>query len=229
MKLADAFLDINQHVPKQDCIYSKLLKNAGVPHGFIPAPDAPPPETLIMQQKHTTDIVEINDRTVPSIADGLICKMGRPIAVQTADCVPILTYQPDHVGALHCGWKGTADGMLDEYFHYCTSRSLDFKKSVYVLGPAIYPPHYQIRNDVLKELSTWAGNDILKEATTREDDEHLQLDLSKAIVLYLLTKGVPPKQIEWIKVNTYTHPKLHSYRRDGKSAGRNYSWIKHVS
>lgn len=209
---------------------SKLFAQAGIPHGFLGYPSLPPNDTLLMQQKHTIDIVEANQKTKPKIADGIVTKQpGLPIAVQTADCVPLLISHPTHVAALHCGWRGTVAGMIKNYFQWLQKEDLDFKKSLFVLGPAIFPPHYQIQKDVFDAIQTWCGPEITELSVKREDDNHWQLNLSKAILYKLLQEGVPAEYMEWIRINTFSSPNFQSYRRDGSDAKRNYSWVQHVS
>lgn len=54
------------------------------------------------------------DREVPYEADALVTDVpGLPLAVFTADCIPILLFDPVRraVGAVHAGWRGTALGI----------------------------------------------------------------------------------------------------------------------
>lgn len=56
-------------------------------------------------------------RPIDYEADGLITNTpGLPLVVFTADCIPILLYDPEKraIGAVHAGWRGTALGIVQK-------------------------------------------------------------------------------------------------------------------
>jgi hypothetical protein len=66
-------------------------------------------------QKHTDKVLILDYDVEPKIADAVITnRKDILIGVQVADCVPILLYdmQKNVVGAVHAGWRGTAEGIL---------------------------------------------------------------------------------------------------------------------
>lgn len=73
------------------------------------------PEMIFHQatQVHGTDIVSIE--TLPCEADGLVVSwddFDKPLAIKTADCLPILIEGGKGVVFLHAGWRGLAKGIL---------------------------------------------------------------------------------------------------------------------
>ena len=68
-------------------------------------------------QKHTDKITVIEEAHEPVIADAVITRQkGILIGVQAADCVPVLLCDPERqvVGAVHAGWRGTAQADPEE-------------------------------------------------------------------------------------------------------------------
>jgi YfiH family protein len=141
------------------------------------------------------------------------------LSVRVADCVPILLAdrRTGAVAAIHAGWKGTAEGAAVVAIRSLASR-FDTAPAdiVAAVGPSIGPCCYEFGADLVQrfsahpEASTWfsAG-----------DNPHL--DLWRATRDQLERAGVPDSQIHVAALCTYDHPALfHSYRRDGKKAGR---------
>ncbi|MFC0225610.1 polyphenol oxidase family protein [Serratia aquatilis] len=106
--------------------YSPLLSSIpGIIHGFgdknalLPLPLQPYRATLAnKKQVHGTRIVDI-DQPVQYCgeADGFFTRQpGILIAVLTADCLPVIFSRKDGsaVGAVHAGWRGLLDGILEE-------------------------------------------------------------------------------------------------------------------
>jgi hypothetical protein len=141
------------------------------------------------------------------------------LSVRVADCVPILLADRHRgaVAAIHAGWKGTAEGAV-----IVAIRSLEARFGtapadiVAAVGPSIGPCCYEFGADLAgqfsahPEASTWFS---------ARDRPHL--DLWRATHDQLLRAGVPESQIHVAALCTFDHPALfHSYRRDGKQAGR---------
>lgn len=81
-----------------------------------------------------------------------------PIAVVTADCVPILLAKKDgtQVAAVHAGWRGTQAKILAELWKRLTSQGENPKNWIAAIGPAIGPCCYEVSqtlyDNFLKEL-----------------------------------------------------------------------------
>ncbi len=74
-------------------------------------------QLIFPRQEHTNCIAEINDVPKDEIkaTDALITnKKGICLCVQTADCVPILLFDPVKgvVAAVHAGWRGTVKKIV---------------------------------------------------------------------------------------------------------------------
>ena len=131
-------------------------------------------------------------------SDSLITReLGVPIMVVSADCVPILLYDPVRkaIGAVHSGWRGTVVGvvmrtveaMRDEF----GCRPADLMVG---LGPSIGPCCYEVGPEV---IAAWEalGVDPERRAVV-ERQPRPYFDLWTANELTLGAVGVPAANIE---------------------------------
>ncbi len=150
------------------------------------------------------------------------------IAVQVADCVPLLIADPTSgaVAAAHAGWRGTAAGVapaaIASLGAHFGSRPANL---VAAIGPSIGPCCYQVGPDVLDafaaahgraSLDSWFGHDVQS-----GDGPRYRLDVWAANRDQLVAAGVRPENIDIARLCTATCVDvLCSYRREGKAAGR---------
>ena len=153
---------------------------------------------------------------------------GVVIGVRTADCVPVLLYDPIHrvVSAVHAGWKGTVlqivrktIGVLQQRFQ---TRPEDLSA---VIGPAIGPDSFQVGEEVVAQFRK-AGYPMERIWSDRGPGDGSpmsgghHIDLWEANRWLLLQAGVQPENILLAGVDTYTSPDFFSARREGIQCGR---------
>ncbi len=141
------------------------------------------------------------------------------LSVRAADCVPILLADRRRgaVAAVHAGWKGTAAGAVMVAVRALTSEFGTHPADVVAaVGPSIGACCYEVGTDLAGHFS--AHPDASRWFSRHEKP---QLDLWRATRDQLERAGVPASQIHVSALCTFDHPELfHSYRRDGKRAGR---------
>ncbi len=177
-----------------------------------------PPHLATAEQVHGSSVVQVTgpfeDRTFA--ADGLVTnRPGVVLAVGTADCVPILLWDPEHraVGAVHAGWAGTRDGIagvavrrMAEIFDSRPDRILA------AIGPAAGPCCYEVREDVAQHFS--------EEFLRSLPGGLIHLDLPAANRAGLLQAGLPESNIDLSGLCTLCRPDLFfSHRRDNGVTG----------
>lgn len=173
-------------------------------HVFEPAPRIPLPSRY-------------DDWPEADIAIG--CDPSFVLSVRSADCVPTLLADrlTGAVAAIHAGWKGTAAGAVMAAVRALQTRfASDPADIVAAVGPSIGPCCYEVGNEVAPQFASHPGADrwFLAEAKPRLDLWHATRD-------QLERAGVPSGQIHVSELCTMHLPALfHSYRRDGKAAGR---------
>ncbi len=167
---------------------------------------------------------------------------SRVLAVQTADCVPLLIAdrRTGAVAAAHAGWKGMAAGVpratIAALAREFGSRPADL---VAVAGPSVGACCYEVGVDVLDAftrggfaeavLQRWFfsapqptdRNPAMPGLPDAPRANHWFFDGWSATRHQLEDAGVPSLQIHSAGLCTASHPQLLcSYRRDGSSAGR---------
>lgn len=84
-------------------------------------------------------------------ADGFITSTpGVLLAVFTADCLPVLFCRKDgkHVAAVHAGWRGLIDGILEKMAERITE-SGDTSEWVVAIGPAAQACCYEVSQELV--------------------------------------------------------------------------------
>lgn len=148
------------------------------------------------------------------------------IGVTTADCVPLLFYDPvkQVVAVAHAGWRGTGGKIAEKTLSAMQERFGTQPKDLrVVIGPSISVQVYNVGKDVYDHFEA-AGFPV--SAIFKTENEQLYLDLWKANQWLLLNAGVPLEQIEISGICTYTnHENFFSARRLGIQSGRMLSGI----
>lgn len=176
------------------------------------------------------EIIHVVDETSegPLPGDALITNHhGVLLVVKTADCLPVLLWDERNmvIAAVHCGWRGThlrilkgvVERMLDRFG--CSPSSMSA-----AMGPAICAGCYPVGREV-RETFLSAGHPLEIFQEDPCDLENWRLDLRKANRHQLMSAGLEDDRIFSVDRCTYCETDLHSFRRDGDSAGRMLNFI----
>lgn len=144
------------------------------------------------------------------------------IGITTADCVPILVYDPigHALGAAHAGWKGTVlkigAKMVSEMQKQFDSRVEDLRVAI---GPSISPQMFEVGDEV-GEAFEKAGFDLTKISMRHSVTHKLHIDLWEANKSPLISMGVLEEHIEIAGICTYQNDEFFSARRQTIHSGR---------
>ncbi len=201
-----------------------------ISHAFVTRADSPFPavtaRTVTAKQVHGTSPLFVTEvpKVRPHGYDILITgTYGISVAVETADCLPILLAEPEAglVAAVHAGWRGTADRIAEKAVAQMVKRGASADRIVAALGPSIGGNCYEVEQDVASRFGDFP------EALKRKSEKKWLLDLAEANRRQLICSGLSPERIDRIDLCTHCRPDLfHSYRRDGEKTGRMTSFIK---
>lgn len=153
-------------------------------------------------------------------------RKGLPIAVVTADCVPILLARRKGgaVAAVHAGWRGTRARILTRLWDRLSSLGEEPSQWVAAIGPAIGPCCYEVSEELGDDFAREFGSGFVARGQT----ERPLLDLSAINEAELRRIGLGG--IEQLRnctrcsVNSSGEPLFHSFRREGGGT-RQYSMI----
>jgi YfiH family protein len=173
---------------------------------------------LLLTQVHGCAIETAPWAGHPEADAGMAEGPGLLVGVETADCLPVLLVDPRRraVAAVHAGWRGTADGIATRAVRALVTGGSDPGDLLAALGPGIGPCCYEVGD----ELRAAFGYDA--EAVFRRGPRGKpHLDVRLANKRQLWRSDVRPENVHSVDECTYCRADLyHSFRRDGKRAGR---------
>mgnify|MGYP003773041827 FL=1 len=147
-------------------------------------------------------------------ADAVVTQeVGVPIAVRTADCLPIFFCDTRHhvIAVVHAGWRSTrkriAEATLQLMREKFGTRAKDLKV---VFGPALRSCCYEVGKEFLRYFP--------QEVSHRNG--RLFFDLVAANKRQLIALGVRPSGIVDRRKCTFCQPGYASYRRDAEQSTR---------
>ena len=219
---------------------------------FQTAADAKDLPLVTLKQFHS-DVIHLFDEAGapadPCRGDASITnRPGLLLAIQTADCVPILLVDPQKraIAAIHAGWRGTlariaAKTIGKMQMHFGTNP----RDLLAAIGPSIGPCCYEVGTEVATQFLSQFPDapTYFDEFRTGDEPNPIQwlnmmppghqpppkgvlLDLRKANRSKLLSAGLRPQNIHTIDLCTACHPDLlFSYRKQGPASGRLMSLI----
>jgi hypothetical protein len=202
-------------------------------------------ELTSLKQIHS-DVIRVFPQSTANPCKGDASATNRPgllLAIQTADCVPILLVDPKKraVAAIHAGWRGTlarinqkAVGRMQFEFG---SKPADL---IAAIGPSIGPGCYEVAAEFVTKFTAQFADaaDYFDEPRSGEEPNPLQwlnmkppghqppprnvhLDLRKANRSQLVAAGLLGKNIYVSDLCTACHTDLlFSHRREGPLSGR---------
>lgn len=180
-----------------------------------------------LNQVHGNRVFQVKNAQLgmtPPNADAQISDLaGVGLAIMTADCVPIVLYQPasNKIAAIHAGWQGLACGVIQQ-----TVNLLDNAPILAWIGVAISQDNYEVSKDVLAKLKTACQNEQLltddnlasfderyskKTSAKKISADKVNINLPKLAVDQLTAQGVTVQSAA--TACSYGDAKFYSYRR----------------
>ena len=159
-------------------------------------------------QVHGVEIVSLE--TLPSEADGMMVSwqdLNQPLAIKTADCMPIVVEGEKGVIFLHAGWKGLADGILKR-----PEMALINPQQVFI-GPSIHVCCFEVSPEFKENFK--------QSSFFKESEGKIYFDLQQE-ASRILKEEFPHILVSIAPVCTCCNNKFHSYRRD-KTKNRNWN------
>ncbi|MDM8569746.1 peptidoglycan editing factor PgeF [Thiotrichales bacterium HSG1] len=177
-----------------------------------------PSKPIWLEQTHSTKTITATSNNINCQADASYTdKIEQVCVILTADCMPILICNQagTEVAAVHAGWRGLADGILEKTLQH-------FSSEVFVwLGPTIGMQAFEVGEEVYTAFTDFLPQ--ANESFVSTDADHWLANLYLLARQRLINQGVT--KIFGGKFCTYSESELfYSYRRD-KITGRMASLI----
>jgi len=160
-----------------------------------------------MSQVHGNRVVVIEEVTDEDpTADALVTGIpGVSLAVQVADCIPLLLHSAESVAAVHVGRKGLVNGVALAALE--AMRDMGSSEITAIIGPSICGNCYEVSQEIYDEVVT-----VHPVAESQTPQGTRALDLPAALRAVLESQSI---SIIDESHCTLENDDLYSYRRDG--------------
>ncbi|MCK6264894.1 peptidoglycan editing factor PgeF [Vibrio sp. ZSDE26] len=184
-----------------------------------------PTRPIWLNQTHSTYVIDVNRPMSKALdADGAFTDVENVVcSAMTADCLPVLLTNKTgtQVAAVHAGWRGLADGILEN----AIAKFEEASDVIAWLGPAIGKEAFEVGDDVLKAFVHFDESAKKAFKPTQEPNKWLA-DMTMLATQRLNRMGVV--NVTASNLCTYQDKEqFFSYRRDGVT-GRQavFIWIE---
>lgn len=165
-----------------------------------------------LNQIHSTAVIELDKPllSVPDADGSYTCQPGLACTVMTADCLPVILCDRagTQVAAVHAGWRGLADGIIEAALDKFTVPASEI---LAWLGPAIGPRAFEVGGEVCDQFVAFLPE---AQQAFQVHGEKWLADLYLLATQRLNASGVV--QVFGGEDCTFSDPeRFYSYRRDG--------------
>lgn len=217
-----------------------------VGYQFMPVGERPPETIACGYQCHTATVL-LDQQATPAKSckgDAVIGTGSQPVAVYTADCLPILIadQQQRHVAAVHGGLRGVMAGIHINTMEKLCQLGANRESLRLVIGPAIGPCCYELGEEIISGMARqptlpatlpWSRQQPDNPAAVRPQavarQQGIWFDLPALAQQMAQAWGLPTENIEQLGVCTYcSAEECASYRRNTHFANgyqQRWSWI----
>jgi polyphenol oxidase len=183
-----------------------------------------PEEPRWLKQVHGARILRAEDIAGRPEADASVAHArGTVCAILVADCLPVLFTDPSgtFVAAAHAGWRGLAEGVIDNTIRAITRDGPAARDVLAYIGPGIGPTAFEVGDDVYDAFTS--RDSAAASAFQRTASGKWLADLPALARQALARCGV--EQVYGGDLCTYSDARrFYSYRRD-KVTGRMGAFI----
>lgn len=192
---------------------SSLVYTHKLPCGVFETYNSKPNfQVLKCHQIHSAEILPLEQVSPTSKADGICSsQLQQPLAVVTADCLPIALCGAAGVALVHAGWRGLAGNILAH------ERIKSLNPTYALIGPHISADNYEVQPDFLQNFPNGQSAFIHKDEKIFFSQE---IEAKRQ-----LAELYGPITIESSNICTFNNSELHSYRENQTSL-RNWNVLR---
>ena len=180
---------------------------------------------VALNQNHGNKVVCFNNQEDVKnkiIGDAIVTTLKNVgISVLTADCAPILFYNPQKkiAGCVHAGWKGALNGIIENTVDKFLELDSNTRNLVAAVGPCISHHHYEVGQDFYKKFVDQNKNN--QQFFIVLNDKKYLFNIRNYINAKLIGLGI--NDIDHIEMDTFSNKEnFFSYRRSKKNDDKDY-------
>ena len=162
-------------------------------------------KVFLLHQIHSNKFIFINNKFKYKKkrvkADAIITNQNKlPIAVLTADCVPLLIYDKKRnmIAAIHAGWKGAFKGIIKKVINFMLKNGCKKNDIIAALGPCIKQNNYNVKEDFQKKF---IKKDKKNKIFFKKKKNMIYFDLPNFVISQL--KSIKITNIDSINIDTF--------------------------
>ncbi len=170
----------------------------------------------IPEQVHSATVRQADRQGIFNSTDGLVTRRTDLfLSLQVADCIPLFLVDTKNriLGLIHAGWRGAAAGIIENSIKQMQSAGAVTSDLKALIGPSIRQESFEVGPEVAEQFSS--------QFRQAAKGDRWQLDLPGFAIHELQKHGVLAGNIIDMQLDSFMDSRqYHSYRRDGKTAGR---------
>ena len=149
------------------------------------------------------------------------------LCIRTADCAPVLiSSQNKRIQfALHCGWRSSVGGILEEAVKIALHHGFEARDLLLAIGPCARSCCYEVGIDFEQNLLQDKKNKQYLDSVLLRNQRGLFFDLQGFLLLQARSLGIPAHNCELLELCTMCNLEFFSHRRQKADAGRQLSYI----
>ncbi len=123
-----------------------------------------------------------------------------PIAILTADCVPLLLYDNKRniIAAIHAGWRGAFKDIIHKVINFMFKKGCDKKNITVAIGPCILQKNYNVGEDFkIKFIKKDKKNKIF----FKKRKDLIYFNLPNYVKYQLKSNGIT--RVDLLKIDTF--------------------------
>lgn len=169
-------------------------------------------ELVFMDQIHSATIREATLGS-DEACDGIFLERASlpqrriGLAVQVADCVPLVITHTDAIAAIHIGREGLLKGMTESGIE-AMAGIVDPRETIAIIGPSICGSCYQVSEELLTQCADKYPESIFSM-------KERKVDVAAGVISILKSHGIRWQWFSHQRECVSCNPQYFSYRRDG--------------
>ena len=187
---------------------------------------------IVLDQQHTANVVFIdkdNEDGPFENCDAAITKLRRVMLTTfVADCQAIMYFDPVNrmIANVHAGWRGLVQLIHLKTLAEMVQRGTKPEDLIVYIAPCIHRECYEVGAEVFAQFTSVLPEQILLSYTEMKEGGKYLIDMPGITKALLEMAHVKPENIHDVDICTKCESNIfHSYRADGKDAGRNLAMI----